>query len=100
MYVGMFIRMYICVYWSYLFCCRQFSHISRYYEITFRTTEKNGMLLLLQNNSTVEMDYLIIVINKGRMKASFKLGNESSKKFIDSKKYVADDQWHTVQFSR
>lgn len=79
---------------------RQFSHISRYYEITFRTTEKNGMLLLLQNNSTVEMDYLIIVINKGRMKASFKLGNESSKKFIDSKKYVADDQWHTVQFSR
>ncbi|KAK7067338.1 hypothetical protein SK128_007891, partial [Halocaridina rubra] len=69
---------------------------SNQFEIRFRATSSDGLLVWLNKRSTLNGDYLALTVNGGYVELSFNLGKQQSILIIRSKVRVDDGQWHTL----
>ncbi|XP_067005728.2 agrin-like [Anabrus simplex] len=75
---------------------RRKSERTNRYEITFRTSEPNGLLLWINKGKTLQSDYLAIAMVNGYLEFSFNLGKQRNFLVSKSKVHVSDGAWHTV----
>ncbi|XP_050719912.1 agrin-like isoform X4 [Eriocheir sinensis] len=73
---------------------------TNHFEIRFRATTPNGVLVWLNKGSTVSRDYFALTINGGFVELSFNLGTQQALLIIKSKVRVDDGQWHMLVVHR
>ncbi|XP_023930285.1 agrin-like [Lingula anatina] len=68
------------------------------YLIRLRTTEKNGLVLIVHKSPTIRGDYLALAIVNGHVEFSYNLGKQSPTDIhkIRSAVRVDDGDWHTI----
>ncbi|XP_069999257.1 agrin isoform X5 [Penaeus vannamei] len=66
------------------------------FEIRFRATSGDGLLVWLNKGTTLTGDYLAIAINGGFIELSYNLGKQQTLHIVRSKVRVDDGQWHTL----
>ena len=49
---------------------------TNHFEISFQTTEKNGLLIWLNKGPTIKSDFLAVAIVGGHVELSYNLGKE------------------------
>ncbi|CAL4063227.1 unnamed protein product [Meganyctiphanes norvegica] len=74
----------------------QKSQINNQFELSFRATSSDGLLLWLNKGSSLLQDYFALAIVEGQVELSFNLGKETTPLTVKSKVHVDDGQWHTV----
>lgn len=74
--------------------------ITNHFEIRFRATAPDGVLVWLNKGTTISHDYFALVINGGFAELSFNLGTQQAMLIIKSKVRVDDGQWHTLVVHR
>ncbi|XP_063870508.1 agrin-like isoform X4 [Scylla paramamosain] len=73
---------------------------TNHFEIRFRATTPNGVLVWLNKGSSVSRDYFALTINGGFVELSFNLGTQQALLVIRSKVRVDDGQWHVLVVHR
>ncbi|XP_045102495.1 agrin-like isoform X4 [Portunus trituberculatus] len=73
---------------------------TNHFEIRFRATTPNGVLVWLNKGSSVSRDYFALTINEGFVELSFNLGTQQALLVIRSKVRVDDGQWHVLVVHR
>lgn len=78
------------------------SQTTNRFEIEFRSSSSNGLLLLMHKSNSIEADYLAIAVRDGRIEVSLNLGRETPTDllFLSSPVNVTDGNWHSLLFSR
>ena len=67
-------------------------------EVTFKTTEQNGMILYNSVGPNKMGDFVFIALKNGEVVFGYNLGQGF--KALESPVFVADDEWHTVKVTR
>ncbi|KAK3873150.1 hypothetical protein Pcinc_021789, partial [Petrolisthes cinctipes] len=73
---------------------------TNHFEIRFRATASNGVLVWLNKGNSVSQDYLALTLNGGFVELSFNLGTQQALLVIRSKVRVDDGQWHRLVVHR
>ncbi|CAL4097372.1 unnamed protein product, partial [Meganyctiphanes norvegica] len=72
------------------------SQTNNQFDISFRATSPDGLLVWINKGKSLSKDYLSLAINGGYVEFSFNLGKQDNLLFIRSKIRVDDGQWHTL----
>nr|XP_018901101.1 PREDICTED: agrin-like isoform X3 [Bemisia tabaci] len=70
------------------------------YELSVRTTEKNGLLLWSNRGRNNQGNYFALAVVDGAVELSFNLGKEQRLLSARSNVYVSDGVWHSITVQR
>ncbi|XP_071744325.1 agrin isoform X3 [Lepeophtheirus salmonis] len=70
------------------------------FTVHLRTIEKNGLLIWINQGTSLKGDFLAVAIVDGYPELSYKLGKKQNTLRIKSKKRINDDKWHRLKVIR
>ncbi|XP_076065553.1 agrin-like isoform X2 [Oratosquilla oratoria] len=70
--------------------------LNNHYNIRFRSSASNGLLLWSSKGGAFNDDFFAIVINNGVVEMVYNLGGTRTQLAIQSKVQVDDGEWHTI----
>lgn len=82
------------------YAIRQPGQTENKFEIKFRTTVANGLILWMNKGSTLIGDYFSIATVNGYVQFSYNLGKQKEFMPILSRLKVDDGKWHTLIVQR